>query len=315
MCGYCIENNAFGRLADAMAGRAVQPITRRIEAIAYLQNAPDIGQALAAMTLPANVADCDVGALVIACRGLEVLVRQGFDSLAYQALLTCPTFMVAVSNVTGESRQNAYLAADPRFDLTVARWIVDRRTFTEAGYLDGMLRRWRLDDGVSLLRQYADFRLKGVGLHRNDLDAQFSQTGVYDPVQDLCTEDRQAVEDRFPAFWTALLWLEQQPEGAAHLWDMVCHDPIGVPDFEGLELWLQRRATLAAYDRPGLTPFLRDIASVRPELYQYVAVMRTISIGDRASLLDAVSRLEYGDHQGDNFSLRQWLEKGDLQVS
>ena len=315
MCGYCIENNTFIMIARAQSGQFAYADlhSNYILTIGYLQECPDILSALAAT--PTDVATDDLLQSILACRGLEILMSQGFASAAYQSLLKTQAYVAAIEAFTAEAEQKNHRPDDARFDISAASWTEDKRTYIEAGYLDAQLRQWSLRDAQTMLKQYVDFRLNGIGLHRNDLDELFRQTGVMDPIDDICAEDRHAFAAHFPAFWGALQWLGRHQVGASDIWEVVTKNPIGVPDFEGLELWFQRRAALLTYEQFGIAPFLKDLTLVRADLFQYINLMRPISREDQTSLLNALNQLEVADHVGANFSLRLWLEKDDLQVS
>lgn len=316
MCGYCIENNSFFMIARVQSGSEQFSDVlsqNHLGTIGYLQNCPDIHANLAAT--PTDMATDGLIPTIIACRGMETLMKQGFTSDAYQTLLKTPAYVAAIETFTAEAEQINHRPQDPRFDLTAFGWTENRRTYIEPGYLEAQLQQWSIQDAKSLHKQYVDFRLKGIGLHRNDLDERFKQTGVLDPIEDICAEDRHALIAHFPAFWGALLWLGWHPDGMPYLWEVVTNDPIGVPDFYALELWMQRQAALQTYDRFGIAPFLKDIASVRADLFQFIGLLRPVSGEDKSSLLTALNRLEVDDLVGANFSLRPWVEQGDLQVS
>lgn len=310
MCGYCIETNTFCAIENARAGHPIDVAPDYIGLIGYLQDLPDIQSVLA--NLPTDMANDETLSSIIACRGLEILMAQGFDSAAYQSLLKTPAYHSALEAFTSAAGPENPSPADPRFDLSSACWVWDKSTFFEASYLDRQLQLWPLPEAMSLLKQYVDFRLKGIGLHRNDLEKQLRQTGVFDPIQDITEEDREVFAMHFPAFWGALHWLALHPEGLPCLWEVISNVPIGVPEFAGLELWLQRRAALLTYDRLGFAPFLNDLSPVRTELFQFIGLLRQVSREERAGLLEGLEQLETPEPQGMNFNLRQWLVTGEL---
>jgi hypothetical protein len=307
MCGYCIE---AGTLYEDTMHQGMMSFTSGIGLAVYLQECVDITAALDLITLePVH----PLMASVLCCRGLEILISQGFNSAAYQALLGHPTFLVAIGVFTNDQSRRGYLAQDARFDLARADWLLDRQVFMEAGYLSNRLNHWTLRDAESLLKQYTDLYLKGIGLKRNDLNKLFEETGILDPIDDICIEDRQAFSDRFPAFWCALHWLGNKMAKIPLLWQMVVQPPRGVPDFEGFELWLQRKATLICYDHLGIQPFADNLAAIRSELFLYLTLMRSISPEERALLLAALDRIEVVGKPHDSFygfNLRIWLETG-----
>ncbi len=313
MCGYCIEHGSFTAIYNALSGQPINLDPNNIALIGYLQDFPDVHSVLA--ELSADMASDGTLSGIISCRGLEILLAQGFDSVAYQSLLNTPSYLSALEVLTSEAGPKSQLLADPRFDLSAACWVWEKPTYFEPGYLDRQLRLWSLPEAKSLLNQYVDFRLKGIGLHQNDLMERMKLTGVFDPIEDITAEDQTTFAVRFPAYWCAMHWLGHQPEGAEYLWEVIRNVPIGVPDFEGLELWFQRRAALITYDRVGFTPFLNDLSPMRTDLFQFIGLLRQVSSEERAGLLEGLKQLEAREPQGEHFSLWQWLETGDLQVS
>lgn len=173
MCGYCFEG---GNLSYDTMHQEVLPAELQVLIPTNLQDSLDIRLAMDSIT--PQQAEYEPVANVICCRGLEVLIAEGFSSENYQALLNNPKFMSAVDVFTGEVCKQRYLADDSRFNLAVARWLLDKQVFTEDGYLTGQMSHWTLSDGVALLKQYADFYLNGAGHKRNDLNKLLETGGI-----------------------------------------------------------------------------------------------------------------------------------------
>ena len=75
------------------------------------------------------------------------------------------------------------------------------------------------------------------------------------------------------------------------------------PSPEGYELWLQRRSMLAIYDKVGIGGILDDYGSpIRPALFLYLALMRSLSDDDRGRLM------VMAEEDGDECSLELIVE-------
>ncbi len=79
------------------------------------------------------------------------------------------------------------------------------------------------------------------------------------------------------------------------LWSIISKNPSGVVLFEALDLWLQRRAVLAFYDRNGIEPFLNKIKvefQIRMELLEFLVGARTMTAKDKGRLMISLNRYQ-----------------------
>lgn len=313
MCGYCVENIVFSLLIGPAETRTEIAQTSHFTLAEMLQDCKEPDLILEFVTKSA-AAKRPV-ALVAVCRGLETLLNHGYRSAAYQSLLKIPAYLTAIETVSNSAWLRSYLSNDDRLNISAYLDLVSRSTYTSSEFFETQRERWQGDIAESLLKSYVDFRLKGIGLHRQNLDELFGQTGTFDPIQDIHPDDHAVVRDRFLAIWCSLLVLAHQKPKSPIIWEIVTTPPIGVPDFDGLDLWLQRRSALIAYDSSGIEPFLTEIGSVRPELFQFLAIMRQVSKLELDRLKEAISCISSLDFCGDHFSLHDWLATGDLQLN
>lgn len=110
MCGYCTEQMAFSLLASSSSERIGNALKKPLMAIGYLQDCSDIPFAMELM--PEKLAEDGQAAGVLSCRGLEILVSQGFDSGAYQALLASSVYRTALDSQSWATEENLYVLPD-----------------------------------------------------------------------------------------------------------------------------------------------------------------------------------------------------------
>jgi hypothetical protein len=133
-------------------------------------------------------------------------------------------------------------------------------------------------------------------------------TGIMDPIEDIPMAEQLLFSHRFPALWFSVLRISRLPTGTKMLWTIITKNPSGVPDFDGLDLWLQRRATLAYYDQQGLGPFLNEVESVREGLFQYLAAARINKVEEKNALIAAL-----GEYSSLDSVPAEWLWADHLQ--
>jgi hypothetical protein len=97
---------------------------------------------------------------------------------------------------------------------------------------------------------------------------------------------------RFPALWFSFNWVARQSPAETIMWEIAEKCPAGMPQFSGLDLWLQRRAMLACYDQQGISYLLESVPKLRSELFQFLASARAIKSEDRQSLITALNGYE-----------------------
>lgn len=294
MCGYCVECSVLTLLMEGVN----HPTSNSLdECLAWFQDG-DLVEALE--TPPGDSID----KTIVICRILEILQAEGFDSPAYHALLQRPVFPLFI---------HGYCEAPPPDELTLnlvgVDWLRSPDTYLMPGVFRRQMADWFGNVGPSILRSYLDYRVMGRGLRHDDLGMLMEETGVFDPINDIHYEAHATIRWYLPGFWLAMLSLDHAAPRWSLLWDLVIKTPEGIPLFEGLELWLQRRAAINAYDVAGLTPFLEQLADVRAELLVNILMHRRLSDNELDRLTVALTRLPEGDLCSDCFSVMGFLSE------
>lgn len=304
MCGYCTEQMAINALQASSTSDA-ETFSHELFLAMYLQEVLDFSGALRQLATHAAVNQLDASASmhrtaantwvasVIMCRAIEILVVHGFESAVYQELLQQPPFISAISVACAKGAEAMRSDLDSHFNASDFAWLVEKDTYLVPGCFKQHNNEASDQANTSLLYGYIDWWLDGGSVPHQDADQIFKDTGIQDSINDIPETERLPLSVRFPALWFALLRTTYLPAGAKILWAIITRNPSGMPDFEGLDLWLQRRAALAYYDQHGIGPFLSEINSVRTELLQYLAASRITKAEEKNTLIAALVKHGY----------------------
>ena len=275
MCGYCTEHYAF--LAMQYSRKPDQNFFDL-----HLQGVRNLATVL--QQLETDTVFKPSIALVIKCRAIELLTLQGYESAAYQELLQQTQFMSAIAASCPKYE------CDPYTDPITApfKWLSNINIYLKHDCFKQHVDK--LDDQScrALFEKYIGWWLSGGMVKRVDLLKVMGETGILDPLDDISGADRLLLERRFPALWFALLRVFNRPDCKEILWTIIIRNPEGVPEFCGLDLWLQRRAVFAYYDLYGFTRFMDEIKSVRFELLQCIAATKPLTGEEKLALIAAL---------------------------
>lgn len=285
MCGYCNEQFVFLALRDC--SNHGEPPASEIIMDVYLEGVQDISSALHKFSMQAVTVPCV--ASVILCHAIDLLAVHGFDSDVYQRLLQQPKFIAAISVACAEGAEAEPCNLDARLEAGEFAWLAETDTYLVPDCFTQHSNASADQTCIALLNDYIAWWLEGGSVPHQNLNQLMKETGKLDPIEDIPETEKLLLKHRFPALWFALLRTSCLPAGAKILWTIITRNPSGVPDFDGLDLWLQRRATQAVYDQQGITPFLSESQSVRIELFQYLAATRISDVEEKNAVLTALA--------------------------
>ena len=282
MCGYCTENLSLLAAAGSLVPDAQ---TSGVEARMAMQELSRLADAFAS-----GVAGSQTGedfARIFLARLLDVLFHGGYDSPEYQALLSQPDFERLIDLGCNPNLRRAYSIWESPLDTCGYEWVLDRATYLSPHGFINAVRMAR--NGSHLLQQYARWWLDGHGLTWLDHDHKVPEhaTGV-DRLADHRRLDRS-----FLALWVAIVVSSKNPNTVIALRPIALTQPAGIPNFEALDLWLQRRAALAVYDLEGIAPFVGAVGGVRPEIFQYLKLKGRITASERDVFINRLSERKW----------------------
>ncbi|SMP46015.1 hypothetical protein SAMN06295888_103212 [Desulfonatronum zhilinae] len=290
MCGYCVENAALGLIEkeivknkpldeDDLHGLVLEPFTQ--ESRYALHNA-QLGQSFEMLPEVLHILHC----LALGELGGASGTEHG-DSLVKAALAKhFHDYRHMLSTKFPGHVELLCLLPHPEWAMLYGQEMLfsqaKRQTFLSGPLLPGQC--------SGLLNAYHDWWLQGNGLCRNDQDQLLRDTGVYDPIPDITDQERDRLDMLFPALFFAVSFLAQSPKSLDSIRRIALNEPSATPLFNGLDLWLRRKALIFAIrnDGPG---FLLDNLSrdFSPVLIRY-AFMRLGPV--RAIKTQLVDRLQ-----------------------
>lgn len=309
MCGYCTEQIALNALNVSNISDAPTATSSLLDWGLYLEEIRDLPSAL--LQLPMQSAVKPYIASVIMCRAIETFAVYGFESDVYQELLQQPKFTYAISVACAEGKRSMLSDLDIHFNTSSFVWLAEEDTYLKQGSFEQQNNGSIDQSCISLLSYYIGWWLEGGSVPLNDIIQIFEDTGIADSIDTISETNRSLLERRFAILWFALLRVACLPDCAQIVWAIITRSPSGTPNFNGLDLWLQRRATLAVYDRQGLAPFLSKFQLVRPELFQFLAAARTIKTEEKNAFMEQVAIS--GEYNCEQLGLDEWYWATDPQ--
>lgn len=288
MCGYCTE--IFARMAcqprHPDSPTEIEPIMLGV----HLQEVRDLPDALSQLTT-LSVTKQYV-AFPVLCRALETLVTSGFESDAYQQLLQLPVFSVAILTACSRYQELAADGIETRLNPSKFSWVFEKDIYLVPGSFAHYRDMVSEQTCVDLLNEYIAWWLQGGNVSHQDLNQRMEDLGIMDTIEDILPSERDLLIIRFPALLYALTRVSVTPDAAPVLWMIIATNPSGVPDFDGFDLWLQRRAAQRYFDQHGLAPFLDCLSKadcpIRAEIFEILAGSRSFTPEDKTMFLQGL---------------------------
>lgn len=277
MCGYCTEKILFSILERQRAS-CIGRLDSVFECEYFLQEEENFHVAVNAIAaeigLPKISPNPGSSALTFLCRGLELLLRQGFDSPSYQKLLGNHHFRLALKEVcTSKSRKKFDgLSSEKGFSSLIL-------LYEQATYTDGaMAKRLQVSvdrkaEAKALLQHYIRWWLLGHGLQK---DKQHEST--------ISIFSHRAFYSLFLAVWYSVVLLGPEPEGKPFLCQIAATNPSNA-DFIAYDLWLQRKAMLLLFDREWLSGLGKGFWPGRASLLYYLDLKRGLTSKQKKFIL------------------------------
>lgn len=232
MCGHCIvEGYLLARITDPDSATPTrcEPIHLNMA----LMHATDIRGAL--MSQWDTDREKQVTPVVALCLVLELFITEGYD----------PELAAwADSRFVGKWLDLAAGIQMPGGDTRLAAMLQDRQFWQSDQLPDELLARPEITREVeAVLTVYRDWWLLGQGKEPVASPAErLRSRGLMDPIENTSPIDFERLYAGLPLVYLAALLLARQPGGHPLLEELALTTPPSVPDFIGVDLWLQRRA-------------------------------------------------------------------------
>ena len=323
MCGYCFERQALNILKEDVQGNLqMKSLYGGSGYYFYLRESPDfigslerLRNSLAHKRVPF---ESEVSTNVLLYRGIEILMKQGFDSPEYQRLLKKPLYRNTIVSSCTNQNQNQFEVLTEGLQIEHLRLLYDPATFFRA---DRSKQLRTLTDVLpscrNLLKHYISWWLDGNNLKRADLMAKINTLGLMEQinkgyeVQTISAKFSRAKDFRFDlltrALYFSILVVGSCSAGKKMLLAIAGREPAETPGFSCDDLWLQRVAALKLFDLEGFEFFSKHITSIRATNYYYINIMRGFSPDQMQRLLDEAMRNPDEIIGDDYISLIEWL--------
>lgn len=295
MCGYCTEVIAYNVAAAEKRG-ALPPIDLFAGATQHLQSTNDLYvtlQRLKAVARSKNVAAVSlVDDEVIICRAIEILLDKGFDSAEYRQLLKNALFRKAIfRSCSLKRRQQAErLAAAGAFGALIDL-LYRTETFTTSSGAQRLRQGPLLQHCTKAIEWYVAWWLDDGTERDTEIDP----------------EENSAFRSAFRALFYSVTFLGRHEEAKLLLLKIFTTIPARCPNFDALDLWLQRQAAVGLFDMCGIDPFLEQLHRIRASLIYHLDLKRGLTAAQKAALLDVVRTRPEAAATDDYFSLSEWL--------
>jgi len=294
MCGYCLETIALDILRDDIAGKLKsKDLGSNLHRYFYLREVSDIVPALELIKHDPKHEELTQRAIFY--RGLEILITEGFESVAYQRLLKQSNYRQAVGDFCGDLAKSEYEDAVQGLDTAFLKHLYEPETYfwkDRANQLKALSNI--LPACQKMLRHYISWWHLGVNLQS---EGEYSL--------DSHEYARFTIISR--AVYFSILVIGSCSAGKKLLQKIVVNNPYGTLDEGGDDLWLQRIAAIKLYELEGLKPFINQIAVIRPTLYLYLDMLQPFSTEQKELLLNEASRFSITRATDNNICLFKWL--------
>ncbi|UWZ79727.1 hypothetical protein L9S41_18910 [Geoalkalibacter halelectricus] len=206
MCGYCTEKIVFSIL-ERQRANCIGQLDPVFECEYFLQEEENVPVALnaisAEMGQPKISPSPGSSALTFLCRGLELLLQQGFDSPSYQKLLGNHLFRVALKAVCSPKSRKKFCQLSSEKGFGSLSLLYEQATFTDGDMAKRLqLSADRKAEAESLLQHYINWWLLGHGLQK---DKQHEST--------ISISSHHTFYSLFLAVWYSVVLLGPEPEG------------------------------------------------------------------------------------------------------
>ena len=295
MCGWCTESLALEIVEQEIRG--IYPEKERLHEGSpfldyYLREATDFVKAFDYLKLTITgekSVPLEKWPLeIILLRALEIRAEQDFNAFAFQEVAKESLFRSLIYKACGEKLKNNFAQSTRGVDTTPLCFLYDADTFLHENRAFELKRTEQILPACHrLLKHYHAWWLKGAGLRKNDLEQRMEETGIYDPIEDVAEDQTERFNLLLRALYFSVLTIGKFEAGKNVLWELAHSNPIGIPQFSGDDLWLQRIAALKLYDLLGFDSFIKHFPDFRITLFYYIGLKRGYTQEQKKLILEA----------------------------
>ncbi|MBT0664514.1 hypothetical protein KI809_09400 [Geobacter pelophilus] len=300
MCGYCAEEIALDILSNEVRGNLqMKNLSTNLHRYYFLRESPDFVSALdrlrRSLALKRVPFYSEIPHKIVLCRGLEVLLKGGFDSAPYQRLLKMSLYRDAISTLCSGEMREAFESATQGLTCGHLGMLYDAETY----FWEGRVKKLQtlstaIPSCLDLLRHYISWWLDGNGLQMVD---EYSVTN----------EEYFRFALLFRAIFFSTLLVGRISAGRKIMSAIACKCPAGTPVIDGDDVWLQRIATHKLYSIEGFDAFIEHLSKFRYGHFFYIDQVCGFSVEQKQALLTEVRSLLDAERSYDLILMSEWL--------
>ena len=264
MCGYCIEGAYFLRFIDVEIN-ITDPFIHSV----YMEENENFIEELNTIKEGCNIASISDFAetCIIYCRILEKLILENKN---FYYILQDNHYIDFVNRIN--------IINANRYEYRFLNNFIIKRLCSDKEYCEEFLqdKTKLIDVSTKILKDYCNFWLFGQEKETSDPNKRLSEKGIMDPVENTTPEDWEKFYSSFPIVFLAFLLLEKYTNKSKIIKHIALNQPHDVPDFPGLDLWLQRRAFCKCIKDYDYHFYLKHYKTTRLELLYYSILKNAI---------------------------------------
>ena len=331
MCGYCVEGIGI----QTIFLKRESPVTP-ILATFFLQEISDVIAGLDSLLVEIGNGASKVeqwrviNPHILTCRLIEVLVLEGFDAHVSKRMLqneliqealqceclenSCLVETLENAHTCLSHFQNAYLLhrtlSETQLQILADSFphIINFYPLYHIGtYFDHIAWKQFIEQPdlktacSGLLDDYFGWWLKGGSLvirGFEEIKAALNGTGVvHDSLMGIRKEDRLCFDLMFRALFFSLVYLDPEKNDAAYFRRIIRDQPAWVPLFDGMDLWLQRKAAQRYFEACGPAFFLNETKFIREGIRVYLAAKSYFLNNDREKFRKTLDALDIDEDE------------------
>ena len=270
MCGYCIEGGVLiPELESAFNGKKTK--VESLYLTNYLQEENNLYSAIDEAKKFESRNDF---ADIVLCRLYEKNILYGADNILYKKIITVFGHDVVDTVLKKRSGLN-----DKLYVSRIREKLSDKEIYQNNRQWNSFIsdKPELIEDSLKLLRFYYDWWIKGHNKRRSDPNLRLKKTGIMDPIADTPKKEWERFYSLFPCLYFSLIYLWKYHSDTELIEKIALHCPKGVPDFEGYDLWLQRKAFIFFIQKVGIIKALEKTDQIRVELIYYALLKCKVS--------------------------------------
>jgi len=214
---------------------------------------------------------------IVLCRLYEEYILFGADNVLYKKITSIFGHDIIDTVLIKRSGLN-----NKRYISRIRKKLCDIKKYQNNLQWDNFIsdKMELMEDSLKLLNFYYDWWIEGQNRRKSEGLLRLKKTGIMDPIADTPKTEWERFYALFPYVYFSLIYLWKYHSDTELIEKIALHCPKGVPDFEGYDLWLQRKAFVFFIQKVGIVKALGKIDQVRIELIYYTLLKINFEVAE-----------------------------------